>query len=194
MDFEDFIGQLNESGPDSILYHYTDLLGLINILYTKKISSQIYWTSISGKNNLDTANINEKNNVGRFIIHYHIINDYIRNIKKTLINELYTQRLERLNNLISIKNKNQSVIDEIDVYKKLIKQSVIEREAEERIISDNIPLDYQNYTIKFEFITIPDLSQLHKKSNNRLYELIKKPYFIENNYYNYIVENITLII
>jgi hypothetical protein len=44
MDLEDFVERLDESGPDSTLYHYTDLSGLVNILYsgeTKKELSNI---------------------------------------------------------------------------------------------------------------------------------------------------------
>ena len=130
MDLEDFIKRLDESGSPQILYHYTDIKGLVGILHSKKINGSIFWTTKTNKKSIattrfkldksktDNINFNEKNNVGRFILHYHEINDYIRNIKKDLINELYIEKNRRLQQLKKIKNKNKNVYDEIRKYEK----------------------------------------------------------------------------
>ncbi len=207
MDLEEFIKGLDESGSPQILYHYTDIMGFVGVLYSKKINGSIFWTTITNKKSIattrfkldkskiDDININEKNNIGRFVLHYHKINDYIRNIKKDLISEIYIEKNRRLQQLKKVENKNKDINDEIKKYEKLVKRSVIEREAEERIIADAIPLEYKNYVIKFEFIDYPNLDLLHKKSNNRLYELIKEEkFFIKNKYYKWVKSNIKLIV
>jgi len=175
MKLEDFLENLEientllESGPDSILYHYTTLRGLIGILDRQIIRA--YGYPYSNDNEVavirksgDIKNINNiannKNIIGYFKIEFHKLNDSVRKIRKKKINEpwiVYSKRIDKLLKKYNIKNVNDKTVktllskDDYVLYNNLIhdsKLSLIKKEGEERIIG-SIPIN-EKY-MKFYF-------------------------------------------
>jgi len=198
---------LYESGPDSILRHYTTLPGLIGILNKEKIMNYGYSDSKNNevaviRSSGDIKNIenisNDKNIIGYFEIKFHILNDKVKNIKKRKTNEpyhTYNRRISIILNKYNIKNKDD-VIKDCSIIKNILsntdyellidlihdmKLSLKVKEGEERIIS-SIPLN-EKYMI-FKFIKNINIDNLGDKSNKTLkYFISQFPNLFENNEY-----------
>jgi len=115
MTFEEFLKTLDisgenylvESGTPQKLRHYTDIKGLRNILRAGFLRPQPYYFDNKNKNSISVTrptnhteiDFNDRTYCGYFEIDFHILNDKIKNITKSPINEIgieYRLKLEKL--------------------------------------------------------------------------------------------------
>ncbi len=158
MNFDELLGTLLESGSEKLFYHYTNMIGFLNILKSGYIKSGSTYSNLN--QNLDQISVirpsgskdiesitgpNSKNLVARFEIQFDIVNDKIHNIKAKPINEPvlnFEKEIEEILNKYKLLDNKKDIINNVKKYKE----------------------NFSNF----------DYKKLHNKIYNYLYNLINK--------------------
>lgn len=204
---------LLESGPNIYLRHYTTWDGLIGILSNKAIKGgHPYWSPTnkatisvfrSSNSISDIENIiASKNPCGYFYVEPHKARDIVKNLKLIHFNEIWDQYNKLVDDILRKYDlKKKDVWSDIDNWRGLIdtndwkkvkeyiqkaEQSRTDKEFEDRIVTDELPLNTK--FLKFIFIksVVEDYIKTHSKKQTVVIDYIenKSELFERNKFFN----------